>query len=402
MKKLSRITLVLVIALLLIIVPLSTSCTSTDTSGAKTLKIGIMVDLTGGMSVAGIPQLTGAKLWQDWYNSKGGMTINGQKYIIELVSADSKTSPDGATSAATDLVEKQGIKFVVGGLPTFEIVTEGAVTEQNKVLRAIFYGSGNDKEMNAQTPYTFRTYQGILDPVEEVAKFMHDQYPNVKNVALSAPDDGAAQVVFAAQKKALTALGMQIVGSETFTMDTQDFNPFATKLLSYKPEAIFQGSGNTNMQGGIFKGVRQMGFKGPFVTSGPVPITDILAVAGKDLADGFYGTSIIEDNSISSTAKDVYKLIKDKKVDATFTDVATAWDSLWCMCQAIEKAQSLDPTVVAKTWEKMDKIETCFGTGKMGGQATYGVNHVVVRPIPISQLKAAQVSIVKWTMPIIP
>jgi hypothetical protein len=64
--------------------------------------------------------------------------------------------------------------------------------------------------------------------------------------------------------------------------------------------------------------------------------------------------------------------------------------------QAIEAAQSLDPTVVKDTWEKMKSIETPYGTGKMGGLNTYGINHSVSAPMPLVSLKDGEVVWVKW------
>jgi hypothetical protein len=75
------------------------------------------------------------------------------------------------------------------------------------------------------------------------------------------------------------------------------------------------------------------------------------------------------------------------------------WDNLWVLIQAISKAQSLDPVKVAKTWENMQTVETSRGPAKMGGLKTFGINHMVFRPCPMSRMKNGQVEFVRWFDP---
>jgi hypothetical protein len=57
------------------------------------------------------------------------------------------------------------------------------------------------------------------------------------------------------------------------------------------------------------------------------------------------------------------------------------FNGVYALAQAIEKAQSLDPKVVAAAWEKMDTIDTGNGMGRMGGMEVYGIKHVVYCPV---------------------
>jgi hypothetical protein len=79
----------------------------------------------------------------------------------------------------------------------------------------------------------------------------------------------------------------------------------------------------------------------------------------------------------------IAKLVKNKFGAELTTDHLLGFESFWCLVQAIDKAQSVDPNVVKNSFEKMTKIETPFGPGTMGGKETYGINHIVVRPLPV-------------------
>ena len=76
------------------------------------------------------------------------------------------------------------------------------------------------------------------------------------------------------------------------------------------------------------------------------------------------------------------------------SDAAFAWDEGWILVQAMKKAQSFDPEAVLSALDSMTmsgSLMTSFGPAHMGGLKTYGVNRVLVRPIPVSYLKDGQV-----------
>src|SRR5512135_2770474 len=69
-------------------------------AASKTLKIAVMTSLTGMMS-AGYKDISeSVKPTERFINEKGGVTINGEKYRVELVVYDDQSSPPGAVAAA--------------------------------------------------------------------------------------------------------------------------------------------------------------------------------------------------------------------------------------------------------------------------------------------------------------
>jgi hypothetical protein len=68
---------------------------------------------------------------------------------------------------------------------------------------------------------------------------------------------------------------------------------------------------------------------------------------------------------------------------------------------AIEKANSLDTTEVAKAMESLEG-EMIYGHFSMGGSVTYGAKRQVIYPIAISHIKAGQLVNVSFVMPSVP
>ena len=76
-----------------------------------------------------------------------------------------------------------------------------------------------------------------------------------------------------------------------------------------------------------------------------------------------------------------------------------AFHIIWTLKNAIEAAQSLDPTVVKEHWEQMDTIETVYGMAEMGGMESYGMKHTVVCPQGYQVVKDGEIAHGGWVIP---
>ena len=59
------------------------------------------------------------------------------------------------------------------------------------------------------------------------------------------------------------------------------------------------------------------------------------------------------------------------------------YNGLWVLLQTIEKAKSVDPATVLKTYEGLTKkgdLQTLWGPGYVGGMKTLGVNRTLCYP----------------------
>src|SRR5689334_10435011 len=75
----------------------------------KTIKIGVVYDLTGPFAGGGSElQYLGAKIMIDWFNAHGG--IDG--YKVEPIYADSQSKPDVAINEAVRLIEQEKVDML--------------------------------------------------------------------------------------------------------------------------------------------------------------------------------------------------------------------------------------------------------------------------------------------------
>jgi hypothetical protein len=371
------ISLVLVLASMLLLV----------TQGAtqpKTLKIGYLLCLTGWYSVFDAVEEKDVKIVAQMINDRGGLTIQGQKYNIELVGEDGKSSLDGITAGANRLAYDHKVKFVVG--PTgFFSTGSSPVFEPNKILHVSGYVSNQPGEIDASTPFGFLAFNASIGTSISVIKAMKKEFPNVKKVAIVTPDDGAVPYLIPKVKKILESYGYTAVGDTVpFPNEMEDFSPIAAKLNAIKDaDAIFMENGAPIHAGN----------KKPYVYQGLSPCSDIIAIAGAEASNNVL-TSGLTPNAPGNPAllDEVYKRGAPNRNFYLFNP-----NGLWVLTRMIQAANSLDPDVVKAKWESMDKVETLFGTGYVSGDQTYGIKkHAIGHPLPYQKVVNGKVVFGGW------
>ena len=154
------------------------STPSTPTEGAKTLQIGALLSMTGFFSVREIPDYNELLICVDIINENGGITVNGQKYNIEIVVEDCKSTMDGVTAAATKLVLDRNIRLIVG--PTaFFAAASSPVCDPNKALRSLSWCTNSPGEVDETTPYAFLGCNASIAEAMAGSKFLKQAYPDV-------------------------------------------------------------------------------------------------------------------------------------------------------------------------------------------------------------------------------
>ena len=200
------------------------------TSQAKTLKIGYLLCLTGWYSVFDRAEERDLKIVAQMINEKGGLTIKGEKYNIELVGEDGKSTLDGVTAAANRLAYDHKVKLVIGLGGPFN---KGAspVFERNKILHVAGYITHQPGEIDSSTPYGFLGSNGPIAIAVVGIQAMKKEYPNLKKVAIVTPDDGAIPYLIPKIKKMLELNGYTVVGDTVgYPNEMEDFSPIAAKL----------------------------------------------------------------------------------------------------------------------------------------------------------------------------
>jgi len=368
-------------------------CTQTSKEG-KVLKVGVIWGLTGPSSQSQLAWRDAVLLCADYINQKGGVTVKGEKYRIQCVVEDNKNSPPGSVSAATKLVHQEKVKFIVGGV--VPVVNEGimSVTEPNKVL----YVSMRTDIVNPNKPYFFCPAYSFAAPLPGLYQVIREKYPSVKSVGYIVEDETGARAVGEVSRNIARGMGFSVLEPEIHPWESPEYFPVWTKINSNKPDAMDIGLKLPNTTAACVKQGRELGYKGPMIAATAGDPSDIINMIGNKAftTDFLYPALDVYGTSAPPMVKEMVKLWEAKYKTRLDEGGPDSWDTLYVLVQAIEKAQSLDPTDVKNAWEKMDTFQSIKGAAKMGGVKSFGVNHMGFPPCPIIRLQNGQVEFIKW------
>jgi ABC-type branched-subunit amino acid transport system substrate-binding protein len=350
----------------------------------KTLKIGLITSVTGPMAPGFMEIVEAAKPAQDLLNQKGGITVKGEKYLIEILTTDDQSSPPGAVAATNKLLQA-GVKFIIAPIFIPNFMATGPISEEAKVLRVLpasidplLFGPPNRYSFDGEAthygaPYVYDKLKGI--------------YPKLKRVAIIRPDDPGFKYPDEYTVKEIEKRGMEVVAHEVFKIPTEDFYPTLTKVLAQKPDSIELLSGIVPWTKGIIEQARELGFTGPITAVAHVGDVNQLksALNPKYTYDLCFAGPDVMSPKMPPIIREYAKLVeKTSKGKMDFVHVM-ALQALWIIVQGIDKAQSFDTDQVVAALESMPKVETPYGPGKFIGKDLIGANRLLAKSIPFTR-----------------
>jgi ABC-type branched-subunit amino acid transport system substrate-binding protein len=389
--------LILGVTIVLIMALVSLAFGQESPKDVKTLQFGWLGSQTGWCSGLDVLNWQGAQLARDMVNERGGLTIKGQKYKLELLFEDCKCTTDGTVNSATKLVQDQNIKFIAG-LAFWYAAAVKEICDPANVLRTIIFTCNTPGEIGADTPYNFLANDASFGQAIAVMDYLKKAYPKVKKVVIVTPDDGAIPYIIPTITTWLEQRGFTVVGKPiSYPNEMTDFSPIAAQVVARKEaDAIVMINGMTIHTGNILKGLRELGDNRLYAVSSPTVPKELLALSGKAAATNFVTIGPLPGapGTPALTAEIDKRLTK--KYGQAVQQQLMGFNSVWTMAYAINKAQSIDPVAVKEAWEKLDTIDTSFGRGSMGGLKTYGIRHAVDQPCPVYHIENGEPKFGAW------
>ena len=252
--------------------------------GAEELKIGVLATLSGPAAAWGVSMENAAELAADEANANGGLEIGGKRYKISVVAYDDRYKANDAVTAMNRLIFEDQVRIVIGPMGSAPAVAVLPLATDNKLLTIEMAFTPN--AIGKQFPYTFRpvlTTGEMSDPQLRwvVAK------TGAKKVGALFPNDESGQQVAIQVGAAYQKAGAELL-TGFFERDRVDFAPLLAKLLAQGVDMIELDGNSPQTAGLMVKQARELGFKGAIVRTAGDATADILAVAGKEAAEGMY------------------------------------------------------------------------------------------------------------------
>src|SRR6516162_4247115 len=230
----------------------------------KTIKIGVVYDLTGPFAGGGSDlQYLGAKIMIDWFNQHGG--IDG--YRVEPIYADAQSKPDVAINEAVRLIEQEKVDMLLGFYSSAECVPAAARVEQFKKFMWITTCIASPVLEGRNLQYVFRPQpygrQWGLTSTEMVAAYSKAQLgkdPKGLKVAIIHEDGPYGTDVAKGTAEGAAEAGFQVVVNEGYSASAPDLSSLVAKLKRGQPDVIFHTGYNPDIT--LFlRPARELGLK---------------------------------------------------------------------------------------------------------------------------------------------
>jgi len=217
----------------------------------KTLKIGVVYDLTGPFAGGGSDlHYLGAKTMIDYFISKG--PIEG--YKIEAVYADAQSKPDVAINEAVRLIEQEKVDMLLGFYSSAECVPAAARIEEFKKFMWITTCIASPVLRDRNLKYVFRpqpygTQWGLAstDMLTAYSKAQLGKDPRDLRVAIIHEDGAYGVDVAKGNEEGAKKGGLNVVMDEGYSISSPDLSSLVTKLKRARPDVILHTGYNPDI-----------------------------------------------------------------------------------------------------------------------------------------------------------
>ncbi|HVC11030.1 MAG TPA: amino acid ABC transporter substrate-binding protein [Burkholderiales bacterium] len=355
-----------------------------------TIVLGSAISITGKYSQEGKNAMDGYNLAVKMINERGGITVNGKKYKLEVKYYDDESKPSNTAQLLERLINQDGIKYALGPYASGPTKAAAPVTEKYKI--PMVEAEGASRSLFTQGyRYLFAalsTSEQYLAPAVDIAAAYakaQGKNPADLKVALVFENDPFALDVRAGAADEAKKHGMKIVIDDKMPRDLSDISATLTKIKALKPDLLL-ASGHTK---GAVTTVRQMKELGAYVPVVAMTHCESANLTGKFGGDANgilcptqWAETLTYKDPLFGTAMDFYHLFK--KTYPSYGEVpyqaaqAAAVIEIWA--DAFQRAQSFD-TEKLRDALAATQMQTFYGNIKFDSTGKNIAKPMVLRQI---------------------
>ena len=325
---------------------------------AEPIKVGVVLPFSGPVGSDGQRTFSGIDLAVNEVNDAGGVSINGEKRLIEIVKEDSTCNPRMSVSAVEKLMTQDEVSVVIGDFCSTSTLADAEVAKRNEVpqVTPISIAPSITKQGN---PWIFRN----CDNSDMMARaFVKDAVNSlgIKRWAFLARNDDYGRGGVESLSSLVEKEGGKVVAVEYHPQGATDYYTILTKIRASKPDGLAliantaEHSVATNQMAelGMLKNIRLLDPTSAYFNP------DFLRLTG-DNADGMVGPTRYV-HTIDSPENE--KFVKAyKKANDQYPDkfAQSGYETVLFVAKALEKAGSAEPAKVrdALTQTRLQSVQ---------------------------------------------
>ncbi len=332
---------------------------------ADAIKIGLVAALSGQSALSGEAITRGLTIAIEEINAGGGL-LGGRK--LQLVRRDDEANPTKGVTAARELIYREKVAVLFGGLDTPVSVAIVRLSNQEKVPFMGPWAAGTAITQNGANPnYAFRV--SAVDEIVDkaIVSYAQKTYKTTKP-GMILVNNAWGESNEKGLRAALAAKGMQPAGVEKIEANDVDVVAQLTRLKMAGADVLFL-VGNVGPAAQVVKSLDRMGWKVPVVSHwGPAGgrFTELAGPSATNVhlvqTYSFFGKQSPVGEKVIKALKARYPDIKGAEDITPAVGVANAYDALHLAALAIAKAGSTDGEAVRQGFYKIDRHEGLIKT----------------------------------------
>jgi len=332
---------------------------------ADNIKIGLVTALSGQSAQSGEAITRGLTVAIDEINAKGGL-LGGRK--LELVRRDDEGNPAKGVVAARELIFKEKVALIFGGLDTPVSMAIVPIINAEKVPFMGPWAAGTGVTKNGANPnYAFRV--SAVDELVDKAMLSYAQKTfKTSKAGLILVNNPWGESNEKGIVAALNEKSMKPAGIEKFDASDVDIVPQLTRLKAAGADTLFL-VGNVGPSAQVVKSLDRMGWKVPVVSHwGPAGgrFTELAGANAKNVhfvqTFSFFGKLSPVGEKVVKDLKAKYPNIKGPDDITPAVGVANAYDGMQLAALAIAKAGSTNGDAIREGFYKIDRYEGLIKT----------------------------------------
>lgn len=291
--------------------------------GARTIKIGINVPMTGSISGIGKSSKQAAELWLEDAGA-AGLDIGGKNYNLELVTVDNKSRAESAVRANNKMITADGVLAIVGPLASKQAVPAGETANRHQTPMLSPWCTNPNTTRDRS--YVFRGC--FLDPSQGpmLADFIKEEFGYSKAAVLYSIASDYSRGLAESFKKSWEKNG-EVAAFESFTADCDSQ---LEKIAASGAEILFIPQ-YPNEIASIVRKAHELGWNKPIVGSDS---WETVKLRGKDF-NGLYFSTHYTASGTTGPAKNFADRYSKKHGQPPNDAAALTWDSLGVIRRAV-------------------------------------------------------------------
>lgn len=329
-------------------------------SAQEPIKIGLITALSGQSARAGEAITRGLSVAIDEINAKGGL-LGGRK--LQLVRRDDEATPAKGVIAARELIFKEKVAVLFGGLDTPVSLAIVPLVNQEKIPFMGPWAAGTAITKNGANPnFVFR-----VSAVDEIVNVAMLQYARKSFLTLSPGmilvNNPWGESNEKGLRAALADKGVKAAGFEKFEANDVDVVPQLTRLRAAGADTLFL-VGNVGPSAQVVKSLDRMGWKVPVVSHWGPAGGRFSELAGPNASNvhfvqtySFFGDQSPVGRRVLKALMTKYSDIKGPGDVTPAVGVANAYDGMHLAALAIRNAKSTSGTAIRDGFYAIDRYE---------------------------------------------